>query len=203
MDIITQLTSENGIFTIIGFLIGFVLEKLLTMSKIRKVNLECKKLLAQTKELEEKNARERESWEEANAAMFTAYSKITPARKSGKLPRNNFERLDDNSFFNVRVPITNLGHKRIILERVKFVGQEKFVDGGYGANKQNLEKIEKEMLTEGEVLIEPGERKEFNFDYCIGKRFNDRMEVDCLVTARVGNLPAIEKKFSEGLLYIY
>ncbi|MBH0066750.1 hypothetical protein [Pseudoalteromonas sp. NZS100] len=203
MDIMTQLTSENGVFTIIGALIGYVLNNLHTMSKIRKVNAECKKLLAQTRSLEEKSALERENWDEANAAMFTAHSKITPARKTGKSISNQFERLDDDSFFNARVLITNLGHKRIILEGVKFVGQEKFVDGGYGASKQNLEMIEKEMLTGGEVHIEPGDTKKFDFDYCIGKRFNDRMGVDCFVKARVGNRLPIEKKFSEDLVYIY
>jgi hypothetical protein len=203
MDTITQLTSENGLFVIIGAFISFVFTQLFAMSKIRKVNAERDKLLVQTKELEEKIAREREVWEERNTAMFTAYVKIIPATKTKESISNQFERLDDRSFFKAEVPVTNFGDKQIIIEGARFIGQEKFVDNGYGASKHVLEKIDKQMLLEGEVHLEPYETKTFSFDYCIGKRFNDRMGVDVFVKARVGIKPPIEKKFSEQLVYIY
>jgi hypothetical protein len=203
MDSLTQFTIENGVFAIIGALISFVFTQLFAMSKICKVNAERNKLLVQTKGLEEKIAREREVWEERNTAMFSAYVKIIPATKTKEPISNQFERLDDRSFFKAEVPVTNFGDKQIIIEGARFIGQEKFVDNGYGASKLVLETIDKQMLLEGEVHLGPKETKTFSFDYCIGKRFNDRMAVDVFVKARVGIKPPIEKKFSDQLVYIY
>lgn len=203
MDLIAQLTSENGLFALVGALIGYVLNKLLTMSKIRKTNAERNKLLAQTEELKEKMARERAALKEQNTAQFTAYVKIIPATKTGNPAPNQTERLHDGSFFTASVPVTNIGDKRIIMEEVRFIGQEQFVDNGYGADKLKLEKIDKQILAGKEVPIEPGKTEKFSFDYGIGKRFNDRLGVDVVVKARVGNHPSTEKKISEPLEYIY
>ena len=203
MDSIAQLTYENGIFAFIGALIGFVLSQLFTISKIRKVNAERKKLLAETIEKEERLARQREVWEEEDTAVFAAHTNIIPAKKTVNSKSNQFERLDDESFFKAVVLVKSFCDKPIIVEEVRFIGQEKFVDGGYGASKHELEKVDKQMLREGDIAIKPWGIEELSFDYCIGRRFNDRMKVDVFVKARVGNKSPSSKEFSLELVYIY
>ncbi|MCL1137728.1 hypothetical protein [Shewanella pneumatophori] len=203
MDVFMELTSENGVFALVGAFIGFVLSKFLTVVKIRKVNAEQEKLVVQTLGMKEKYKRQREAWNEKKTPQITALINVIPAKKTDVSPSYQFERLDNKSFFNVVVLVTNFGDKPVTLESVKFYGQEMFVDHGYGSNKPELEQIQKDLLDANEMVIRPDTCEEFKLSYNIGMRFNERMAIDVTIRARVGNHPSTEMKYSKPLVYIY
>ena len=202
MDIVSTLLSENGIIAAGAGLIGVCIGVMLKWGKYKNVQAKTRKELAAAKSQEEQLQREKAEWEAKTKPAYTATISLEKAKRTYQ-DGDQTNKLDDRSFFTVKIELTNYSKDTLIIESIRFVGrEERSSDHGYGSDV--MKTLDVDMLNGHEVAL-PLDKPtgEYTQNYKIGKNWHSRLNSHAVVVCRVGNHKSYDRIIGQDCRALY